>query len=278
MRTFYKYHGSGNDFVIIDAMQGETLLSSQEIQALCRRNTGIGADGIIFACEAAAGADASMRIFNADGSEAEMCGNGIRCLAKFLFEKKGLNKVDLHIETLAGVKKLRLAVDDDQVTEVEVDMGMPEFAGAGLPSYQNPSKAGETSITLEDGMEMSAVCLSMGNPHCVLFIDDLEGAPVAELGGRLETHHDFPNRTNVEFAQLTTPRQLLLRVWERGVGETAACGTGACAAFAAAVHTGIGESPMTIKLRGGDLKLRLDQYGHIHMTGPAVEVFKGELS
>ena len=276
--TFYKYHGSGNDFVIIDAMQGESLLSPQEIAALCRRNTGIGADGVIFACAAAEGIDAAMRIFNADGSEAEMCGNGIRCLAKFLFEKKGLTKKDLLIETLAGVKKLQLTMVDEEVEEVEVDMGMPEFSGHDLPALQDPSEAGEASIILDDGEELSAVCLSMGNPHCVLFVEDVQEAPVARLGGELEGHPDFPNRTNVEFAQLSAPNRLLLRVWERGVGETAACGTGACAAFAAAVHAGKGESPMTVRLRGGDLKLRLDRYGHIHMAGPAVEVFRGELS
>jgi diaminopimelate epimerase len=275
---FYKYHGSGNDFVIIDAMQGEPLLSPLEIAALCRRNTGIGADGVIFTCEAAAGIDAAMRIFNADGSEAEMCGNGIRCLAKYLFEKKGLSKENQLIETLAGVKKLQLIVVDDEVEEVEVDMGMPEFSGDDLPAINDTSDSGEVSIVMEDGKELAAVCLSMGNPHCVLFIEDVDEAPVSLLGRTLEMHHIFPNRTNVEFAQLTGPNHLLLRVWERGVGETAACGTGACAAFAAAIHTGQGESPMTVKLRGGDLKLRLDQHGHIHMTGPAVQVFQGELN
>jgi len=275
---FYKYQGSGNDFVIIDAMQGESLLSPPEISALCRRNTGIGADGVIFACEAPAGIDAAMRIFNADGSEAEMCGNGIRCLAKYLFEKKGLSKQNQLIETLAGVKKLRLIVVDDEVQEVEVDMGMPEFSGDDLPAIKDPSDLGEVSIVMEDGEELAAVCLSMGNPHCVLFVEDVDEAPVSLLGRTLEMHHIFPNRTNVEFAQLTDPNHLLIRVWERGVGETAACGTGACAAFAAAIHTGQGESPMTAKLMGGDLKLRLDQHGHIHMTGPAVEVFQGELN
>jgi diaminopimelate epimerase len=275
---FYKYQGSGNDFIIIDTMQGEPLLSPPEIAALCRRNTGIGADGVIFACEADVGIDAAMRIFNADGSEAEMCGNGIRCLAKYLFEKKGLGQENQLIETLAGVKKLRLIVVNDEVQEVEVDMGMPEFSGDDLPAINDPSDLGEVSIVMEDGEELAAICLSMGNPHCVLFVEDVDEAPVSLLGRTLEMHRIFPNRTNVEFAQLTDPNHLLIRVWERGVGETAACGTGACAAFAAAVHTGKGESPMTAKLRGGDLKLRLDQHGHIHMTGPAVEVFQGELN
>jgi len=275
---FYKYHGTGNDFVIIDAMQGEPLLPTDEISALCRRNTGIGADGVIFACRPVTGIGASMRIFNADGSEAEMCGNGIRCLAKFLYERKGLAGERLLIETRGGVKKLCLTVKDNEVEEIEVDMGMPEFSSEDLPTVRDPSRAGRVSLVTEDGEELEAICLSMGNPHCVLFTGEVEKAPVSRLGRMLETHRLFPNRTNVEFAQPDGPHRLLLRVWERGVGETASCGTGACAAFAAALHAGYGESPMTVKLRGGELKLRLDRHGHIHMAGPAVEVFRGELN
>ena len=276
---FYKYQGTGNDFIILPAREGETLSRArQDIQALCRRQTGVGADGVILACQPQGGGDARMRIFNADGSEAEMCGNGIRCLAKYLYEREGMRKESMFIETLAGTKELRLTVREGEVVEVEVDMGLPELLGPDIPPPDDPALPGTREIDLPGGEVATAFCLSMGNPHCVLFVPDVEAAPVARWGTALEHHALFPNRTNVEFVQVTGPRSLSVRVWERGVGETQACGTGACAAFAAALHLGKGNRAMTISLKGGDLAISTDEAGHVHLAGPAVEVFAGELS
>ncbi|MDY6794308.1 MAG: diaminopimelate epimerase [Actinomycetota bacterium] len=274
---FYKYHGTGNDFIIIDAQGGEPLRPSEDIIDLCRRHTGIGADGVIFATHASQGFDAGMRIFNADGGEAEMCGNGIRCLAKYLYERKGLVKDTMIIETVAGPRKLRLEVERGRVTEVEVEMGVPEFAADNLPPINEPTQPGVLKLTIESGEQLPAVCLSMGNPHCVLFVEDTKNAPVVEIGPQVERHHQFPDRVNVGFAQLVSPHHLLLRVWERGVGETAACGTGACAAFVAAVHTSRGESPMRVRLPGGELRLKEGENGHVFLAGQVVEIFVAEL-
>lgn len=274
---FYKYHGTGNDFVILDAMERGVFLSPQEVEDLCNRHTGVGADGVIFACSSLA-ADAAMRIFNADGSEAEMCGNGIRCLAKYLFEKLGLEREEMYIETLGGTRRLHLMTEQGLVSEVEVDMGLPELAARDLPAPDDPSRPGEVTIALENGEKYHAFCLSMGNPHCVLFVDDTEAAQVERSGSLIELHESFPNRTNVEFAQVLDESHILLRVWERGVGETQACGTGACAAAVAALHSGRCSAPVEVRLRGGGLEINLDEEGHVYMTGPAVEVFHGELA
>lgn len=274
---FCKYHGTGNDFIIFDGMTEGPFLSGVEIRALCRRHTGIGADGIIFACASAPGAVASMRIFNADGSEAEMCGNGIRCLAKYLYEVLGVCGDEIFIATAAGVKALSLAVEGGAVTEVEVDMGMPEFNAAFLPPPRDPSRPGEVTVTLEGGEAIDAFCLSMGNPHCVLFVDDVAEAPVTRLGPLIEKHESFPSRTNVEFVQVINADRLALRVWERGVGETMACGTGACAAVVAAVHSGRCGGRVEVRLPGGSLRIRIDESGHVLMAGPAVEVFRGDV-
>jgi diaminopimelate epimerase len=275
---FYKYHGTGNDFVILDAMAGGPFLSAAEIVGICHRHTGIGADGVIFACAPVGGADAAMRIFNADGSEAEMCGNGIRCLAKYLYEKLGMRRQEMLIETLAGIKTLSLSTGEAGVSEVEVDMGFPELTAADLPVPDDPSHPGEVTINIEDHHRLQAFCLSMGNPHCVIFVDDAAEAPVSDLGPLLEKHAIFPGRTNVEFTQPDGPHRIFLRVWERGVGETLACGTGACAAVVAAIQSGRSESPVSVHLPGGILEIRVGPGGHVLMAGPASEVFHGELS
>ncbi|MEW6553052.1 MAG: diaminopimelate epimerase [Actinomycetota bacterium] len=275
---FFKYHGTGNDFVVLDGGERGPFLSPREIAGICDRRTGVGADGVIFACAPGGGADASMRIFNADGSEAEMCGNGIRCLAKYLYEKKGIRKEGMLIETRASVKALSLSLNGNVVTGVEVDMGLPELAADDLPAPDDPSRPGEVTIRTEDGEELKAFCVSMGNPHCVIFVADAAGAPVDRLGPRVERDPLFPARTNVEFAQVDGAHRIVLRVWERGVGETLACGTGACAAVAAAIHTGRCETPVKVQLPGGTLDIGVDGSGHLLMAGPAVEVFRGELS
>jgi diaminopimelate epimerase len=275
---FYKYQGTGNDFIVLDGMVEGPFLSPAEIAALCSRHTGIGADGTIFACTSPGGADATMRIFNADGSEAEMCGNGIRCLAKYLYERCGKQKEEMVIETGAGARMLRLSLEEGAVRRVEVDMGLPEFAACGLPAPDDPSRPGDVTVRIDSGEPLRAFCLSMGNPHCVLFVANAAEAPVSILGPQLERNPLFPARTNVEFAQVKDRHHIILRVWERGVGETLACGTGACAAVVAAIHSGSCSSPVKVTLPGGDLNIRIGEYGHVYMDGPAVEVFCGSLS
>jgi diaminopimelate epimerase len=275
---FFKYHGTGNDFVLLDGRSGGPFLSTREIIGICDRHTGVGADGVIFACEPGGGADAAMRIYNADGSEAEMCGNGIRCLARYLYERLGLRKEGMLIETRAGVRALGLFLGGDGISGIEVDMGLPELVSDDLPPPDDPSRPGEVTVRTEDGSELAAFCVSMGNPHCVIFVADAGEAPVGSLGPAVEKHPLFRARTNVEFAEVVDAHHMLLRVWERGVGETQACGTGACAATVAAIHTGRCESPVDVRLPGGTLGIRVDGSGHLLMTGPAVEVFHGKLS
>ncbi len=275
---FYKYHGTGNDFVILDGFSGTPVPSAGEVEAWCRRHTGIGADGVIHTAPSEAGGDARMRIFNADGSEAEMCGNGIRCLARYLYERAGITRNEMLIETAAGMKSLRLEVQEGVVREVEVDMGMPELASPDLPLYGDPSRPGLVNLELGNGVSLEVFCVSMGNPHCVIPVEDLEEAPVTTLGPEIEVHPAFPRRTNVEFMEPRGGDRLLVRVWERGVGETRACGTGACAAAVAAVNLGRCSFPVRVTLPGGDLVISADEHGHLLMRGPAAEVFRGELS
>ncbi|WP_287152805.1 diaminopimelate epimerase [Candidatus Solincola tengchongensis] len=277
--VFYKYHGTGNDFIIFSAMErGEPFLSPQEIAELCRRHTGVGADGVIFACPPRAGGDAGMRIFNADGSEAEMCGNGIRCLAKYLYEREGIRRDRIFIETRAGTRELLLTVEGGKVREVDVDMGFPEFGGPDLPDSVEAGTPVEVTLDLPGGERTEALCLSMGNPHCVVFVPHVERAPVEAWGPHIERHPYFPRRTNVEFVETVDEGHIRVRVWERGVGETQACGTGACAAFVASVHSGKGATSMEVSLPGGRLRIYADPGGHVHLVGAAVEVFSGELS
>ncbi len=275
---FFKYHGTGNDFILLDAMARGPFLSAAEIREVCRRHTGIGADGVIFACPPAHGADAAMRIFNADGSEAEMCGNGIRCLAKFLYERLGLRREEMCIDTAAGSRRLSLSIEEGNVVKVEVDMGLPRTDASSLPPPDDPSRPGEVTIALDGGESLQAFCLSMGNPHCVIFTHEVAEAPLARLGPLIAEHELFPSRTNVEFAQVIDAHRLALRVWERGVGETMACGTGACAAAAAAVHAGRCDGRVEVRLPGGVLDIRVDEGGRIFMAAAAVEVFRGEVA
>ncbi len=277
MVRFHKYQGTGNDFIILDGMKEGVFLSPQEVEAVCERHTGIGADGVIFALTSA-GSDAAMRIFNADGSEAEMCGNGIRCLAKYLYERSGVVRTNMFIETLAGTKSLRLSVSGGIVKEVEVDMGLPGFTALDLPAPDDPSSPGRVTIDIDGDAVIQAICLSVGNPHCVVFVEDVSETQVSRVGPVLEKHTMFPNRTNVEFVQVLDAHHIALRVWERGVGETKACGTGACAAAVAALHEGRCTNPVDVSLPGGVLKISADEYGHVLMTGPALEVFSGELA
>lgn len=258
---FTKMQGLGNDYIYLNCLEGEPADLPGLAVALSRPHFGVGADGLICICPSGR-ADAAMRIFNADGSEGEMCGNGIRCVGKYLYEKGLTRKTTLSIDTLAGVKILTLAVTDGRVTSVTVDMGRPQV---GQP----------VSLTAA-GQTFSVWPVDMGNPHAVIFVPDAGAVDLERLGPEMETHPYFPNRTNTEFVQVLDRRRLALRVWERGSGATLACGTGACAALAAGVRAGYADREVRAELPGGALQLCWnEQDNHIYMTGPAETVFEG---
>ncbi len=273
---FVKYHGLGNDFIVMDDMAGELELPPASIAALCARGTGVGSDGLILARRPLTAADLAMDFYNADGSIAEMCGNGIRCLAKFAHDEGLVDADPMFVETGAGVREVRLAYQDGEVVGAEVDMGLPELVRERIPMRGEGDPLDEEIAV--GGRRVRVTCLSMGNPHCVTFVENVDGAEVRELGPQLERLELFPERTNVEFAQVIDNAHMRLRVWERGVGETLACGTGACAAFVAAQRRGLAGMEMTVTLPGGDLQLRLGDGGHVMMKGPAVEVYRAQLA
>ncbi|MCW4047328.1 MAG: diaminopimelate epimerase [Candidatus Bathyarchaeota archaeon] len=271
---FWKMHGLGNDYVVIDNRDGAIADAENANLArrLCERRFSVGADGLLLVSGSAV-ADVKMRIFNADGSEAEMCGNGIRCFAKYCYENGITRKTELTVETLAGVKKTWLTVERGAVTSVKVDMGAPVLERDRIPMR------GEGTCINQDLRVNSATykvtCLSVGNPHCVIFVDDLDEFPVERIGPKIENHNLFPNRTNVEFAQVLNKAELKVRVWERGCGETLACGTGACAAVAAGNLLRKVAEKVTVHLLGGDLMV--EYADHLFLSGPAVKVFEGTM-
>ena len=271
---FWKMHGLGNDYILIDNRDeriGEEKLRLLA-QKLCKRRFSIGADGLLLLYNSRV-ADVKMRIFNADGSEAEMCGNGIRCLAKYCYENSIVNREELRIETLAGIKDVWLKVADGRVMAVTVDMGKPVFEREKIPVL-GEGKFIDEEIKVDD-KSFRATCLSVGNPHCVIFVDDVEKFPVERYGPKIEKHPIFPNRINVEFVQIVNRNLLRMRVWERGVGETLACGTGACASVVAGSILGKTSRECTVQLLGGELKIKYDENSGIFMTGSAETVYEG---
>lgn len=273
---FTKMHGAGNDYVYVNGFD-ETVSDPVGLaRAVSDRHFGIGGDGLILILPSDT-ADVRMRMFNADGSEAEMCGNGIRCLAKYAFDH-GLVKVNpMQVETAAGIEQVELALGEDgKVTTATVDMGEPVFDPELIPVNIPQKRVVELPIRTST-RAFTMTCVSMGNPHAVIYADDVAGVPLTEVGPELENHPLFPNRVNVHFVQVHSPREVTMRTWERGSGITLACGTGAAAVCAAGVVTGRGERTITAHLPGGDLGLEWrEENGHIYLTGPAVEVFSGE--
>lgn len=267
---FTKMHGLGNDVIVIDSLDSGFVPDQGEARFLCKRRLGVGADQVLVLLPSQT-ADFQMKIINADGSEVEMCGNGIRCLAKYIHDRGISDKNPLEIETLAGIIRPELLGE-----MVRVDMGEPVFDADKVP-VKGEGKISDEAIMVDDHVfRMSAV--SMGNPHCVIQVEDVEGVPLSDLGPRLEHHPWFPNRTNVEFVQVLDRARLKVRVWERGAGETLACGTGACAAAVAMIDMDRAERELTITLPGGDLEIKWDrQTNAVWMTGPALEVFCGEV-
>ena len=278
MIKFTKMHGLGNDYVVIDALKQappEGKLAALA-KALSDRHFGIGSDGLILVLPSRA-AHFRMRIFNSDGSEAEMCGNGMRLFAKFVYERNYTRERELEVETLAGIIRPHLRVRNGKVTGVQVDMGAPRLARSDIPMKgpDQPRVVGERLRV--GGQRYSVTAVSMGNPHCVLFVEDVERAKVEVIGPAIERHDLFPRRTNVEFAQIVASGEIRMRVWERGAGETLACGTGAAATLVAAVLNGLSPRKARVHLRGGDLQASWNpENDHVFIEGPAAEVFTGE--
>ncbi len=281
---FVKMHGLGNDFIVMDDLTEELDLAPEAVQWFCDRNFGIGGDGLILVRPATtADADFFMLYYNADGTTAEMCGNGVRCFAKYVVDH-GLLSADrdeLRVETLGGVRPIEITrAYDGTLYLATVDMGSPKLLPRDIPTTLGCESPVDpvVSCTLETEFGQFEVgCVSMGNPHCILWVDDTEAAPVHEIGPVIETHPAFPNKTNVEFAQVMSDGVIRLRVWERGVGETLACGTGACATAVVGALTLRTGREVTIELPGGELEIRWAEDDHVYMTGPAEEVFSGTL-
>ncbi|MDR1604104.1 MAG: diaminopimelate epimerase [Gracilibacteraceae bacterium] len=275
--NFIKMHGLGNDFIVLDEFENHAgVVYAETARKLCDRRRGVGGDGLLV-LQSSQQADLRMRIFNADGSEAEMCGNGIRCLAKYAYEAGYVTRETMTIRTEAGLKNIWLIMDSGgAVREICVDMGAPILRPELVPVLAKQELAVEEKIEVA-GRHFIFTAVSMGNPHCVIFLSAVAEIPLEELGPLLERHALFPQRTNVEFAQVENRHEVILRVWERGAGATEACGTGACAAVVAGVLEGRLERESLVHLPGGTLRVAWQDSGAVLMSGPAAYVFRGEL-
>ena len=273
---FTKMHGAGNDYVYINGFEEQIDDPVKLAQQVSQRRFGIGADGLILILPSEV-ADVRMRMFNADGSEGAMCGNGIRCVAKYAYDHGLVDRLKMTVETGAGILSLVLFVDSfGLVSRVQVNMGVPRLTRGEIP-MSDPDTETAVAIPLEiDHQQFEITCISMGNPHAVVFVADVEQFPVTEIGPQIENHPWFPDRVNVEFVQVVNPAEVIQRTWERGSGETFACGTGASAVTVAGVLTKRTERKIINHLRGGDLELEWLESGEVLMIGPAVEVFHGE--
>ena len=276
MIKFTKMHGLGNDYVYIDAINQKIENESSLAKFVSNRHFGIGSDGLILICKSEI-ADFKMRMFNSDGSEAEMCGNGIRCVGKFVYDKGLTNKTTVKIETLAGIKTLILNIKDGKVETARVDMGEPILEAEKIPviSTEKPVK----NLELEaENKKFKFTCVSMGNPHAITIVENTKEFDVEKYGKVLEIDKAFPKKANIEFAQIIDRQNINMRVWERGAGETLACGTGACATAVACNLNGLTDRKVNIELLGGTLNIEWNETdNHVYMTGPAVTVFDGGL-
>lgn len=271
---FTKMHGIGNDYIYIDCMESIPDRLPELAIEMSDRHFGAGGDGIVLICPSDV-ADFRMRMFNNDGSEARMCGNASRCIAKYVHDHGLTDRQHISLETLSGIKVLSLNMNPDgHVGTVTVDMGEPCLTAASVPVTTTSPRMIEQPVATSCGT-VRITAVSMGNPHGVIFVDRIEDIDFDRLGPELERHPIWPDRANIEFLQILSPTEARMRVWERGTGETLACGTGACASAVAAALTGRGSRQMTIHLRGGDLMIDWRPDGHVMMTGPATEVFEG---
>lgn len=287
---FTKMHGLGNDYIYIDCMDGtfggddRSIVTDssrlEEISSrLSNRHFGIGGDGIVLILPSD-NADFRMRIFNADGSEARMCGNASRCIGKYVYDNQLTEKTDITLETASGVKYLQLQIGTDgKVESVTVDMGEPEFNPRNIPVVTSANQGNvDIKVALSNGQEIKLTAVSMGNPHGVVFIDDFNDIDVHSIGRELEVHPIWPDRANIEFAKVVSQKEIIMRVWERGSGETMACGTGSCATAVASALTGRSSDEVTVHLLGGDLTIKWNRdSNHVFMTGTATTVFSGEV-
>jgi len=272
---FTKMQGAGNDYVYVNGFVEQIENPAKLATAISDRHFGIGSDGLVLILPSET-CDFRMRMFNSDGSESEMCGNATRCIGKFVYEKGLTDKTELTLETLAGVKRLTLNLAKGKVDSVRVDMGEPILAPKQIPINLDETSVVNYPIALES-RKVNITAVSMGNPHAVIFMESLEELDIQKSGPKVEHHPLFPRRTNTEFAQIISPTHIKMRVWERGAGETLACGTGACATAVAAALNGKTERKVTLELLGGNLEIEWSEAdNHVYMTGPAVTVFEGD--
>ena len=277
MIKFTKMHGLGNDYIYIDCIKGEKIENPSYLaKTMSNRHFGIGSDGLILICKSNI-ADFKMQMFNYDGSEAEMCGNGIRCVGKYVYDNELTNNKIITVETLGGIKKLKLNIKNKKVETVEVDMGEPIFEAEKIPVLSDKYPVKNLKIIAED-KEFTFTCVSMGNPHAVTIIKNVIDFDVQRYGEILEKSKIFPQRANIEFVQILDKENVKMRVWERGTGETLACGTGACATVVACNLNGYVKNDVNVELPGGILKIKWNkENNHVYMTGPAITVFRVEI-
>ncbi len=271
---FVKMHGAGNDYIFVDCIEEEIANPNEIARRMSDRHFGVGADGLILVC-ASQVADFRMRIFNADGGEAQMCGNGVRCFAKYVYDRGLSRKETLRIETGAGIIKPDLVIEDGKVARVRVNMGRPRLQRSEIPMTGGDGRVIDEPLEV-DGETVSITAVSMGNPHVVIFVDDVETAPVTTLGPKIENHPSFPERTNAHFVQVVSTTEAIQRTWERGSGETLACGTGASATVVAGCLNEKLRAEAVIRVRGGVLEVAWSDDDNVYLTGPAATVFEGE--
>lgn len=275
---FTKMHGIGNDYIYVNGFEEKIENPGEFAIRYSDRHKGIGSDGLVIILPSTY-CDFRMQMLNADGSEAEMCGNAARCIGKYVYDKGLTEKTDLTLETLAGVKKLKLFLGEDKLVEsVTVDMGEPILESGRIPTTIKQNNIINESVTFSSSVKYRITCVSMGNPHAVIFTKDIHKLNLPKTGSLIENAEIFPRRTNVEFIEMISPDKMKMRVWERGSGETMACGTGACAAAVAGVLNGVASRKTTVELLGGELVIEWNAFdNHVYLTGTATTVFEGEI-
>lgn len=276
MLKFYKYQGTSNDFLIIEDLEKRLEFLPQFVARLCHRNLGVGAGGVIVVRPSKT-ADYFFDFYNVEGTPAEMCGNGIRCFARYLYDKKLISGNQFSIETVSGIRHVQILAGEE-ATNVRVDMGKANFSGPAIPVAEEHGEVLDKIIEL-DGRDFKVSCVSIGNPHCILYVDDVGYAPVREVGPKLEFHPAFPERINVEFVEVVNASKIKVRTWERaGEGECPACGTGATASAACTIRQNLTQKKVMVHMPGGILTIEMNKAGHLFMTGDAEIVFEGILS
>lgn len=273
---FTKMQGLGNDYIYVNCLNQPVENPSAVAKFVSDRHFGIGSDGLVLILPSDI-SDFRMRMFNSDGSEAEMCGNAIRCVGKFVYDNGLTSKTTISVETLAGIKILEMDVENNHVAKVKVDMGEPILEPKNIPVKSDMERFISQPVTI-DGKVYNVTCVSMGNPHAITYVDSVADFPLEAIGSKMEVHDLYPRKINAEFVEVIDRATLKMRVWERGAGETLACGTGACAVLVSSVLNGLSERKATIKLLGGDLTIEWNENdNHVYMTGPAVKVFDGTI-